>query len=121
MTRSPTVWGVTMDIFRILGTIAIDTESANRAIDDTARRAEAGGKKTDSAFQKIGESALKIGKSVFTAGAALGGAWIAAIEGSREYRTEVGKLDTAFVTSGHSSETAKKTYSDLNAVLGDSG
>ena len=30
-------------------------------------------------------------------------------------------LDTAFQTSGHSSETARKTYSELNAVLGDSG
>ena len=51
----------------------------------------------------------------------LGGAWIAAIESTREYRTEMGKLDTAFVVSGHSSEAAKRTYSDLNAVLGDSG
>lgn len=110
-----------MDIFRILGTIAIDNEAANRAIDDMAQRAESGGKKTDSAFKKIGESAVKIGKTVFTAGAALGVAWVAAIEGSREYRTEIGQLDTAFTTNGHSAETAKKTYSDLNAVLGDSG
>lgn len=96
-----------MEIFKILGTIAVDNDKANRAIDDTAKKAESGGKKTDSAFKKIGESALKIGKTVFTAGAALGGAWIAAIEGSREYRTEMGKLDTAFTTNGHSSETAK--------------
>ncbi|MBO7252278.1 MAG: hypothetical protein J6V25_06605, partial [Oscillospiraceae bacterium] len=53
------------------------------------------------------------------AGAVLGGAWIAAIEGSREYRAEMGKLDTAFTTNGHSSQAAKQTYSDLNAVLGD--
>lgn len=33
----------------------------------------------------------------------------------------MGKLDTAFVTNGHSSEAAKRTYSDLNSVLGDSG
>ena len=51
----------------------------------------------------------------------LGGAWVAAIEGSREYRAEMAKLDTAFVVNGHSSEAAKQTYSDLNAVLGDSG
>ena len=31
------------------------------------------------------------------------------------------KLDTAFQTAGHSSEAAKKTYGELNAVLGDSG
>lgn len=110
-----------MELFRLLGTIAIDTTQAQQAIDEAATRADAGSKKTDSAFKKIGESALTIGKTVLSAGAVLGGAWIAAIESSREYRTEMGKLDTAFVTSGHSSETAKKTYSDLNAVLGDSG
>lgn len=108
-----------MELFKLLGTIAIDNDQANRAIDDTAKKAESGGKQTDSAFSKIGQSALKIGTAVLTAGAALGGAWIAAIEGSREYRTEMGKLDTAFITNGHSSEAAKKTYQELQSVLGD--
>lgn len=108
-----------MELFKLLGTIAIDNAQANSAIDDTAKKAESGGQKTDSAFQKIGESALRIGTAVFTAGAALGGAWVAAIEGSREYRTEMGKLDTAFITNGHSSEAAKRTYQELQSVLGD--
>jgi len=54
-----------------------------------------------------------------TAGAALGGAWVAAIEGTREYRAQMGLLDSAFQASGHSSTEAKNTYSALNAVLGD--
>ena len=108
-----------MELFKLLGTIAVDNAQANMAIDDTAAKADQGSQKTDSAFKKIGESALKIGTVVMTAGVALGGAWVAAIEGSREYRTEMGKLDTAFVTNGHSSEAAKKTYQDLQAVLGD--
>lgn len=108
-----------MELFKLLGTIAVDNEQANKAIDDTAAKADQGSQKTDSAFSKIGESALKIGTAVLTAGVALGGAWVAAIESSREYRTEMGKLDTAFVTNGHSSEAAKKTYQDLQAVLGD--
>lgn len=108
-----------MELFKLLGTIAVDNTQANQAITDTAATAEEGSRKTDSAFQRIGESALQIGKAALTAGVALGGAWIAAIEGSREYRTEMGKLDTAFVTNGHSSEAAKKTYQDLQAVLGD--
>ena len=40
---------------------------------------------------------------------------------TREYRAELGKLETAFTTAGHSSETATKTYKDLYAVLGDEG
>ena len=43
----------------------------------------------------------------------------AAVESTREYRTEMGKLDTAFTTSGHSSEAATKTYQALQGVLGE--
>lgn len=109
-----------MEIFKLLGTIAINNDAANKALDDTKHKATDTSNETQSAFSKIGGAALGIGKVVIGAGAALGTAWIAAIEGSREYRTEMGKLDTAFVTNGHSSAAAKKTYSDLNAVLGDS-
>lgn len=110
-----------MELFKLLGTIAIENDQANQALDDTANRAEDSSNQVDSALGKIGAGALTIAKGIVTAGAALGGAWIAAIEGSREYRTEMGKLDTAFTTNGHSSEAAKQTYSDLNAVLGDTG
>lgn len=88
-------------------------------MDETGERAENAGQRTEGAFDKIGSAALGLGKFVATAGAALGGAWIAAIEGSREYRAEMGLLDSAFKASGHSSTEAKNTYSALNAVLGD--
>lgn len=110
-----------MELFRLLGTIAIDNTEANNALDETGQKAQDTSNETESAFSKIGTVAGTIAKGVVTAGVAIGGAWLAAIEGSREYRTEMGKLDTAFVTNGHSSEVAKQTYSDLNAVLGDSG
>lgn len=110
-----------MELFKLLGTIAINNESANQALEETSQKAKDTSDETESAFGKIGAVAGKIARGIGIAGAALGGAWIAAIEGSREYRTEMGKLDTAFVSNGHSSEAAKKTYSDLNAVLGDSG
>ena len=110
-----------MELFKLLGTIAVDNQPAIKALDDTAKKAGVTSKETSEAFSKIGSVAGGIAKGIGVAGAALGGAWIAAIEGSREYRTEMGKLDTAFVTNGHSSEAAKQTYSDLNAVLGDSG
>ena len=110
-----------MELFRLLGTIAVDNEQANRAIADTASRADEASGETSSAFQKIGQAAGTIVKGVAFAGAALGGAWIAAIEGSREYRAEMGLLQGAFEASGHSSTEAKNTYSELNAVLGDTG
>lgn len=108
-----------MDLFKLLGTIAVDNAEANKAIEETSTKAEASGSKTESAFSKIGTAAMGVGKAVVGAGAALGTAWIAAIEGSREYRTEMGKLNTAFQTNGHSSEAAKQTYQELQSVLGE--
>lgn len=40
-------------------------------------------------------------------------------EDTREYRAEMGKLDTAFTTNGHSAETAKSAYSELYSVIGE--
>ena len=103
----------------MLGRIAIENDQANRALDETAERAEGTGQRTSTAFDGIGRAALGIGKFIVTAGAAVGGAWVAAIESTREYRAQMGLLDAAFQASGHSSTEAKNTYSDLNAVLGD--
>ena len=108
-----------MDVFKLLGTIAIENDQALQALDDTGNKADQTSNQLNDAFGKIGTVALGIGKAVVTAGAALGGAWIAAIEGTREYRAQMGLLDSAFQASGHSSTEAKNTYSELNAVLGD--
>ena len=108
-----------MELFRILGRISIDNSEANNALNETATKAGDTSRETEGAFSKIGTAAGIVGKAVLTAGVALGGAWVAAIEGTREYRAEMAKLDTAFVTNGHSSEVAKQAYSDLHAVLGD--
>lgn len=108
-----------MEIFKLLGTIAIDNEQATTALDETTAKANDASSKVAGAIGKIGSTAVTLAKGIVTTGAVIGGAWIAAIEGSREYRTEMGKLDTAFVTNGHSSQAAKQTYSGLQAVLGD--
>jgi hypothetical protein len=110
-----------MELFKLLGTIIINNEQANEALEDTADKASDTGKETESTFGKISTAAGGIVKAIAGAGVALGGAWLAAIEGSREYRTEMGKLESAFQTAGHSSEAAKQTYTELNAVLGDTG
>ena len=110
-----------MELFKLFGTIAIDTKKANQALDDTTNKANDGEQTQTDAFSKIGGAAVAMGKVIATAGAVIGGAWIAAIESTRQYRVSMGMLETAFTTAGHSADTAKQTYSDLNAVLGDSG
>lgn len=110
-----------MELFRLLGTIAIDNTEANNALEDTSQRANQSASETESAFSKIGGAAKKIALGIGAAGLAIGGAFIGAVESTREYRAEMNLLDSAFQTAGHSSKAAKDTYSELNAVLGDSG
>lgn len=43
----------------------------------------------------------------------------AAAESTREYRTEMGKLNTAFTQNGHTAEAAQEAYTDLVGVLGE--
>ena len=69
-----------------------------------------------SAFEKTGGLLTK----TFTApiiGA--GTAFMATAEATREYRTEMGKLEAAFTTAGFSAEAAKGAYEDIYAVLGE--
>lgn len=110
-----------MEIFNLLGRISIDTTQANQAIQDTTDQAQDAATEQESAFSKIGSAAGTIAKGFLTAGAAVGGALLAVTEGTREYRVSMGQLETAYETAGHSADSAKSTYQDLNAVLGDSG
>lgn len=110
-----------MELFKLFGTIAVNNTEANNALEDTTNRAQDSANETESAFSKIGRVAGTIAKGIGIAGLAIGGAFIGAVESTREYRAEMGLLEAAFLTAGHSSEEAKRTYSDLNAVLGDSG
>ena len=43
----------------------------------------------------------------------------AAAESTREYRTEMGKLNTAFTDNGFSAEAARSAYTELQGVLGE--
>lgn len=110
-----------MELFKLFGKISIDANEANQAIDETTGKAKNSEKEHNNAFSKIGGAAVAGAKVVAGAGAVMGGAFIAAIEGTREYRTSMGQLETAFDTGGHAAGSAKKTFDDLNAVLGDSG
>lgn len=106
-------------VFELLGSIAIKNRDANEALKDTATQAEKTGKQIQDAFKKIGTVSLKIGKTIAAGATAIGTAWAANIESTRDYRTAMAKLDAAFVANGHSAETAYNTYKDLQRVLGD--
>lgn len=58
-------------------------------------------------------------KAGATAAVGLTTAFLATAEATRETRTAMGKVETAFTTMGYSAETGKKTYMDFVSILGD--
>ena len=67
-------------------------------------------------LDNIASTGLKTLGGLVTAAA---GALTAATESTRDYRTEMSKLDTAFTDNGHSSEAALGAYRELQGVLGE--
>lgn len=106
-----------LEIFRLIGSVFVDTDKAEKSLKKTDKTAGGLGSK----LLDVGKKAGKFAAGLATAAAAAGAALIGVAESTREYRTEQGKLQTAFEVSGHSAETARQTYSALNGVLGDSG
>ena len=92
------------------------------AVSETADEVEDLGKKAKLSaddLEAVGAAAdvgLKAVAGVVTAAV---GSLTAAAEATREYRTEMGKLDTAFTDNGHSVEAARGAYQELQGVLGE--
>ena len=106
-----------MEIFRLIGSVFVDTDKADKSLKKTDKSAEGLGGKLLDAGKKAGKFALGMAKAATAAGAAL----VGVVESTREYRTEQGKLQAAFAAAGHEAGVAEGTYRHLVSVLGDSG
>lgn len=114
--------------------ITADDSDIKKTLDGVGEEAQdaAGG------LEKLGDSAESAGKGFGVADAAIGnfignalsalgsklmetvGNIAALADETREYREDMAKLDTAFTTAGHSTETAQKAYDDFYKILGES-
>jgi len=78
-------------------------DKAADELDDMADSADKAGDATDGLGSKLGGLVKGVLKALGAGLTAAFGALVASAEASREYRTEMGKLETAFTTAGHSS------------------
>lgn len=106
-----------LEIFRLVGSVFVDTDKADQSLKKTDKDAQGVGK----TFLNVISTAGKFAAGMVAAAGAAGTALVALAENTREYRTEQGKLLAAFETSGFAAGDARSTYEALNGVLGDSG
>ncbi len=118
-----------------LDDLADAADDADRQIDDAGDAAQEAADKfeemADSAAEGVdrmgtgfGNLASGVGTvvtAVTGAFAAVGGAMLYASESTLEYRTNMAKLETAFVEAGGTADTAAQKYKDFYGFLGDEG
>lgn len=82
--------------------------------------------KSDEAQESLNGLSSKLAggikKGLATLGTAITGfvtGLVASSEMSQDFVEDMGKLETAFTTSGHSAETAKKSYQEMVGILGE--
>ena len=97
-------------------------------IEDNEKKVESADKAFDGlskSFEDIGGKAVgKAVKGLAKLGAAVAGvvgSFLATAEGTREFRTNMGKVNTAFDDAGLSAEQAESTYKKFYGILGDEG
>lgn len=107
-----------MELFKLLGTIAVSNDEAIKALDETGEKGEATESKLSKAFTNIGGAAVKVGKVVAT-GVAAGAGAIAtltgiAVKSYAEYEQLVGGSQLLFGEAyDFVAEKAKTAYKDV--------
>ena len=127
-----------MELFKLLGTIAVDNSEAKKALSETTDAAKktaenldeasSSGEKTSSkwgtAFKKVGSGAVALGKTVATgigvAATALGGLTVKALSAAGELEQNMGGSEAVFAEhAGKMQETAKNAYSNMGLSASD--
>lgn len=92
-----------MEVFKLLGTIAVNNSDANNAIDETSDKAEKSEGKMSSAFGKIGKAAVKFGKVAAVAIGAVATGLSAMVKSAvsdyADYEQLIGGVETLFKES----------------------
>lgn len=102
-----------------LGKTGDEAKKSAKKVEDFADAAD----DAEQSSGNLGSTLANVAKTGLAAiGAAVAAAitgLVAAAESTREYRTEMGKLEAAFSANKHSAETATKTYQTLQGVIGE--
>lgn len=94
-------------------------KSVEDALKDIAKEADNTDKKIGDLANKMAGGLKKGLTAIGTAATGFIASMIASSVASQEFTEDMGKLETAFTTSGHTAETAKKSYQGMVGILGE--
>lgn len=120
------------------GKVIIDIEAEDSGLEKDLKDVESAAEKAGDGMEDLGDGAKKAEDGITAADVAAGNfvaegltnlissvgdvvaSLVALADETREYREDMAKLDAAFTTAGHTTDTAGKAYEDFYAILGES-
>lgn len=113
-----------MDLFELVGTIAIKNSEANKALDETSQQGEKTQSKLSKAFSTIGKGAVAAGKVIGTgmlaAGSAIATLTAKAVTLAGELEQNMGGSEAVFGEfAGKMQETAKNAFENMGLSTSD--
>ncbi len=107
-----------MELFKLMGTIAINNSEANSALDETSGKGQQAESKLGKVFSGIGKGAAVVGKAVGTgmvvAGTAMAGLTVKALNLGGELEQNMGGSEAVFKDyAGKMQETAKSAFENM--------
>ena len=107
-----------MDIFRLIGSIFIKNDDANKSIDTTADKAKDAGTTIGSAMQKAGQKVTDLGKKLTPLSVAAGALLTASVKGASDFTDGMSKMSTLFDTTQTSVSDLSQQFLDLSNKTG---
>ena len=107
-----------MDIFRLIGSIFIKNDDANKSIDTTADKAKDAGTTIGSAMQKAGQKVTDLGKKLTPLSVAAGALLTASVKGASDFTDGMSKMSTLFDTTTTSVSDLSQQFLDLSNKTG---
>ncbi len=113
-----------MDLFKLVGTIAIQNSEANQALDETSQKGQQTQNKLGKALNTVGKGAIAVGKTVgkglAVGGAAMGALTVKALNLGGELEQNMGGSEQVFGKhAGKMQETAKTAFSNMGLSTSD--
>ena len=113
-----------MDLFELVGTIAIKNNDANQALDETSQKGEKTESKLGKAFSAVGKGAAVVGKAIgvglAAGGTAMAGLTVKALNLSGELEQNMGGSEQVFKEyAGKMQDTAKDAFQNMGLSTSD--
>ena len=113
-----------MDLFKLVGTIAIQNSEANQALDETSQKGQQTQNKLGKALNTVGKGAIAVGKTVgkglAVGGAAMGALTVKALNLGGELEQNMGGSEQVFGEyAGKMQETARSAFSNMGLSTSD--